>query len=131
VAHGALAAARCLGATRGLLTDKVAAELMLVFRANVLRTLPPAAHALPEFDAEEDEPVLVPQWPHLQLVYELFLRYLESPDFNAADAKAHINQAFVVEVRLGGDGPGGRLPPSFGPAHTTGGPARRAAARAV
>ena len=34
-----------------------------------------------EFDPEEDEPTLEAAWPHLQLVYEFFLRFLESPDF--------------------------------------------------
>ena len=28
-----------------------------------------------EFDPEEDEPTLEAAWPHLQLVYEFFLRY--------------------------------------------------------
>ena len=34
-----------------------------------------------QFDPEEDEPTLEAAWPHLQLVYEFFLRVLESPDF--------------------------------------------------
>ena len=34
-----------------------------------------------EFDPEKDEPTLEAARPHLQLVYEFFLRFLESPDF--------------------------------------------------
>jgi hypothetical protein len=34
----------------------------------------------PEFDPEEDDPTLVPEWDqHLRLVYELFDKFLESP----------------------------------------------------
>jgi serine/threonine-protein phosphatase 2A regulatory subunit B' len=29
-----------------------------------------------EFDPEEDEPTLEAAWPHLQLVYEFFLRFI-------------------------------------------------------
>ena len=34
----------------------------------------------------------------MQLVYALFLRFLESSELNASLAKQHINQAFVVEL---------------------------------
>lgn len=34
-------------------------------------------------------------WPHLQLIYEFFLRFLESPDFSPNLAKKHIDQKFV------------------------------------
>lgn len=53
-----------------------------------------------EYDPEEDEPTLEPSWPHLQLVYEFFLRFLESQDFQPSVAKKHIDQKFVVSVSL-------------------------------
>lgn len=34
----------------------------------------------------------------LQLVYELFLRFLESPDFQASIGKKYIDQRFVLNV---------------------------------
>ena len=34
----------------------------------------------------------------LQLVYEYFLRFLESPDFAPNTAKKHIDQSFVMKV---------------------------------
>lgn len=51
-----------------------------------------------EFDPEEDEPTLEAAWPHLQLVYEFFLRFLESPDFQPSIAKRFIDQKFVLQV---------------------------------
>jgi serine/threonine-protein phosphatase 2A regulatory subunit B' len=50
------------------------------------------------FDPEEDEPVLEQAWPHLQIVYEFFLRFIECPDFNTNIAKKYIDQRFVLEV---------------------------------
>lgn len=52
------------------------------------------------YDPEEDEPVLELAWPHLQIVYEFFLRFVESPDFNTNIAKRYIDQQFVLQVRL-------------------------------
>lgn len=49
-------------------------------------------------EADEEEPVLEIAWPHLQLVYEFFLRFVESPDFNAQVAKRYIDQRFILQV---------------------------------
>ena len=51
------------------------------------------------FDPEEDEPVFEVAWPHLQVVYEFFLRFIESPDFNTNIAKQFIDHQFVLNVR--------------------------------
>jgi serine/threonine-protein phosphatase 2A regulatory subunit B' len=50
------------------------------------------------FDPEEDEPVLELAWPHLQIVYEFFLRFVESPDFNTNIGKRYIDQGFVLQL---------------------------------
>ncbi|KAJ7853687.1 protein phosphatase 2A regulatory B subunit [Mycena olivaceomarginata] len=44
------------------------------------------------------DPVLELAWPHLQIVYEFFLRFIESPDFNTVVAKRYIDQAFVLNL---------------------------------
>lgn len=70
------------------------------FSTNVFRTLPPSSNPKgAEFDPEEDEPNLEAAWPHLQLVYEFFLRFLESPDFQPNVAKKFIEQKFIMQVR--------------------------------
>lgn len=58
--------------------------------------MPPSDN--PDFDPEEDDPTLEASWPHLQLVYEFFLRFLESPDFQPAIGKRVIDQKFVLQV---------------------------------
>ena len=39
-------------------------------------------------------------WPHLQVVYEFFLRFIESQDLNVAAAKPYIDSRFVLQVLL-------------------------------
>ncbi|WAR20181.1 2A5D-like protein [Mya arenaria] len=69
------------------------------FSTNLFRTLPPSSNPSgAEFDPEEDEPTLEAAWPHLQLVYEFFLRFLESPDFQPNTAKRYIDQKFVLQL---------------------------------
>lgn len=58
--------------------------------------MPPSEN--PDFDPEEDDPTLEASWPHLQLVYEVFLRFLESSDFQATIGKKVIDQKFVLQV---------------------------------
>lgn len=72
---------------------------LLQFAINLFRTLPPSSNPNgAEFDPEEDEPTLEAAWPHLQFVYEFFLRFLESPDFQPNIAKKYIDQRFVIQV---------------------------------
>jgi serine/threonine-protein phosphatase 2A regulatory subunit B' len=42
--------------------------------------------------------VLELAWPHLQIVYEFFLRFVESPDFATNIAKKFIDQHFVLQL---------------------------------
>ncbi|CAG5106830.1 Similar to Ppp2r5a: Serine/threonine-protein phosphatase 2A 56 kDa regulatory subunit alpha isoform (Mus musculus) [Cotesia congregata] len=53
---------------------------------------------LKDFDPEEDDPTLEASWPHLQLVYEFFLRFLESSDFQPTIGKKVIDQKFVLQL---------------------------------
>lgn len=82
-----------------IITEAVYPEMVQMFAVNLFRTLPPPSNPNgAEFDPEEDEPTLESSWPHLQIVYELFLRFLESPDFQPNIAKRHIDSQFVLRV---------------------------------
>ncbi|XP_014828278.1 PREDICTED: serine/threonine-protein phosphatase 2A 56 kDa regulatory subunit delta isoform [Poecilia mexicana] len=85
-----------------VVTESIYPEAVVMFSINVFRTLPPSSNPTgAEFDPEEDEPTLEAAWPHLQLVYEFFLRFLESPDFQPNVAKKYIDQKFVLSVIMG------------------------------
>ncbi|KAI9579160.1 hypothetical protein GQX74_014777 [Glossina fuscipes] len=81
---------------RGVLTEAVYPEIIRMISCNLFRTLPPSEN--PDFDPEEDDPTLEASWPHLQLVYEVFLRFLESQDFQATIGKRVIDQKFVLQL---------------------------------
>jgi len=81
---------------RGVLTEPVYPEIVKMVSNNCFRTLLPSEN--PDFDPEEDEPTLEASWPHLQLVYEIFLRVLESPEFQPTIAKKYIDQKFVLQL---------------------------------
>lgn len=64
---------------------------------NMFRALPPQVDG---FDPEEDEPVLEPSWPHLQVVYEFLLRFVLSREVVAKVAKRKnvIDQTFCLKL---------------------------------
>ncbi|KAG5727635.1 Serine/threonine-protein phosphatase 2A 56 kDa regulatory subunit delta isoform [Termitomyces sp. T112] len=84
---------------RGVITENIYPEVVNMFAINLFRSIPPPVNPIGDaFDPEEDEPVLELAWPHLQIVYEFFLRFVESPDFNTNLAKRYIDQPFVLNL---------------------------------
>lgn len=84
---------------RGVISEPVYPEVISMFGSNLFRTIPPQLNPTGDaFDPEEDEPVLENAWPHLQIVYEFFLRFIESPDFNTNLAKKYIDQHFILQL---------------------------------
>uniref|UniRef100_A0A7E4VSH8 Serine/threonine protein phosphatase 2A regulatory subunit n=1 Tax=Panagrellus redivivus TaxID=6233 RepID=A0A7E4VSH8_PANRE len=83
-------------ANQNAIVEPLYPEVIKMVSKNIFRVLPPSDNS--EFDPEEDEPTLEVSWPHLQLVYEFFLRFLESPEFQAQIGKKYIEQRFVLEL---------------------------------
>ncbi|KAJ7433251.1 protein phosphatase 2A regulatory B subunit [Mycena galericulata] len=81
------------------ITDNIYPLVVDMFATNVFRPLPPLVHPIPvgpTFDPEGDDTVVEElAWPHLQLVYEFFLRFVESSGFNTNAAEPYIDQSFV------------------------------------
>ena len=80
-----------------------------MFRSFLANPIP--AHII--YDPEEDEPLLDPSWPHLQVldspikfvisavfqyVMEFFLRFVVSSDVDAKVARKYIDQTFIIKV---------------------------------
>lgn len=81
------------------LTEAVYPEIIAMVSFNIFRTLPAITDkTASEGDQEEDEPTYEASWPHLQVVYEFFLRFLESPEFQPNTGKKYIDQRFVSSV---------------------------------
>ncbi|KAE9414725.1 hypothetical protein Angca_002786 [Angiostrongylus cantonensis] len=86
---------------RDVITDDIYPEAINMFAVNLFRPLSPPTNPIgAEFDPDEDEPTLEAAWPHLQLVYEFFLRFLESPDFQSSIAKKYIDHKFMSRLLM-------------------------------
>ena len=84
---------------RQVITEPMYPRVVEMFSKNLFRPIPPPVNPQGEaFDPEEDEPVLEVAWPHIQVVYEFFLRFIESQDFNTNVAKAFIDHQFVLQA---------------------------------
>ncbi|KAI9672581.1 MAG: Serine/threonine-protein phosphatase 2A 56 kDa regulatory subunit delta isoform [Alyxoria varia] len=84
---------------RQVITEPMYPKAVEMFSKNLFRPIPPPMNPQGDaFDPEEDEPVLEVAWPHIQVVYEFFLRFIESPDFNTNIAKQYIDHGFVLQL---------------------------------
>ncbi|XP_071908307.1 serine/threonine protein phosphatase 2A 57 kDa regulatory subunit B' beta isoform-like [Coffea arabica] len=85
----------------GKITESNQEEMVRMISLNIFRCLPPASHentGSENVDPEEEEPYLDPAWQHLQLVYELLLRYVVSSDTDTKVAKRYIDHSFVLKL---------------------------------
>ncbi|KAL3326852.1 hypothetical protein AABB24_037514 [Solanum stoloniferum] len=85
----------------GKISESNQEEMVKMISVNIFRCLPPASHentGSENVEQEEDEPCLEPSWPHLQLVYELLLRYVVSSDTDTKLAKRFIDHSFVLKL---------------------------------
>ena len=81
------------------ISEAALVDIIKMFMANAFRVLPPPSRINgADFDPEEDDPILEPSWPHLQLVYDLFGIFLDSPSFQPSFAKKFMDQSFVVRL---------------------------------
>ncbi|CCJ31024.1 unnamed protein product [Pneumocystis jirovecii] len=84
---------------RNVITEPIYSKVIDMFSTNLFRPIPPPVNTYGEcYDPEEDDPVLEVAWPHLQMVYEFFLRFIESPDFNTNLAKSYIDHHFILQL---------------------------------
>lgn len=82
-------------------SDLAMEDITRMVAANVFRTLPPSTHensAIESYDPEEEEPSMEPSWSHLQIVYDLFLRFIMSPETDPKVAKRYIDHSFVLKL---------------------------------
>ncbi|XP_077211498.1 serine/threonine protein phosphatase 2A 59 kDa regulatory subunit B' gamma isoform-like [Tasmannia lanceolata] len=76
-------------------------EITKMVAVNLFRTFPSSNHdnkLLDTFDLEDEEPMMEPAWPHLQIVYEFLLRFIASSETDAKLAKRYIDHSFVLRL---------------------------------
>ncbi|ODV97138.1 hypothetical protein PACTADRAFT_48893 [Pachysolen tannophilus NRRL Y-2460] len=80
-------------------TEEMYEHVVHMFKVNLFRPIPPPVNPVGDiYDPDEDEPVNELSWPHMQLVYEFFLKFVESRDFNHTVAKQYIDHEFVLKL---------------------------------
>ncbi|KAG6412780.1 hypothetical protein SASPL_125468 [Salvia splendens] len=82
-------------------TETAMQEIVKMVSTNLFRKLssqPRENKILEAFDLEEEEPLMDPAWPHLQVVYEFLLRFVASPETDAKLAKRYIDHSFVLRL---------------------------------
>ncbi|XP_057979248.1 serine/threonine protein phosphatase 2A 57 kDa regulatory subunit B' beta isoform-like [Malania oleifera] len=83
------------------ISEPMQQELIWMVSINIFRGLPPASHentGAEAVDLEEDDSYMEPSWPHLQIVYELLLRYVVSSHTDTKVAKRYVDHSFVLKL---------------------------------
>ncbi|KAJ6406307.1 hypothetical protein OIU84_009934 [Salix udensis] len=68
---------------------------------NLFRVLPPYYRSNSSSAGENDDnddPMFDPAWPHLQIVYDLLLRFINSTCLDAKVAKKYIDHSFILRL---------------------------------
>ena len=65
---------------------------------NLFRVFPPNYRANGGGENDDDEPMFDPAWPHLQIVYELLLKFITSSCLDAKVAKKYIDHSFISKL---------------------------------
>lgn len=90
-----------VSSANGKFSDTVLQEIVRVVTVNLFRTLstqPRENKVLEGLDVEEEEPLMDPAWPHLQIVYEFLLRFVTSPETDAKLAKRYVDHSFILRL---------------------------------
>ncbi|XP_006654101.1 serine/threonine protein phosphatase 2A 57 kDa regulatory subunit B' kappa isoform-like [Oryza brachyantha] len=90
----------CVGAAEEPLTEAMVSGCVRMFAINLFRVFPPKVRsgAAGAAEADEDEPFFDPSWYHLQVVYELLLRFVMSPVIDVKIARKYMDNSFVSRL---------------------------------
>lgn len=73
-------------------------DLINMVSVNIFRCFPPSPRGTEYLEPDEDDRHLDPSWPHLQLVYDILLRYVVSPETDIRTSKRYIDHVFVMKL---------------------------------
>ncbi|CAK9172273.1 unnamed protein product [Ilex paraguariensis] len=81
------------------LSERAVDAMCKMCAVNLFRDFPPKYHSYSaRGENEVDEPVFDPAWSHLQLVYDLLLRFIDHSSLDAKVAKKYVDHSFVLRL---------------------------------
>lgn len=88
-----------VNSVRNCFNESLMQDVVNMVGANIFRALPTKDRSVMSLsDPEDEEPTLERAWPHLQIVYEFFLRFVVSNDVDPKVAKRFVDQNFVLKL---------------------------------
>jgi serine/threonine-protein phosphatase 2A regulatory subunit B' len=85
--------------TRNCFNESLMQDVVFMVGANIFRALPTKNRTVMAiYDPEDEEPTLERAWPHLQIVYEFFLRFVVSNDTDPKVAKRFVHQNLMLKL---------------------------------
>ncbi|KAL5729417.1 hypothetical protein ACHQM5_002375 [Ranunculus cassubicifolius] len=80
-------------------TEPVIAGICKMSAVNLFRIFPPNYRSSSNGgEADDDEPMFDPAWSHLQIVYDLLLRFITSSSLDAKIAKKYVDHSFILRL---------------------------------
>ncbi|XAR66961.1 hypothetical protein NMG60_11013359 [Bertholletia excelsa] len=80
-------------------TELAIASMCKMCAANLFRDFPPKCRSYSaRGETEDDEPMFDPAWSHLQLVYDLLLRFISYNSLDVKVAKKYIDHSFILRL---------------------------------
>jgi len=90
-----------VSSANGKFPENVMQQVIRMVSVNLFRSPTAQPHenkASQAYDLDEEEPLMDPAWPHLQIVYEFFLRFVASPETDTKLAKRYIDHGFILRL---------------------------------
>merc|ERR1712032_1127662 len=85
--------------TRNCFNESLMQDVVNMVASNIFRALPTRDRSVMSvLDPEDEEPTLEHAWPHLQIIYEFFLRFIVSNDVDPKIAKRFVDHNFVSKL---------------------------------
>lgn len=79
--------------------EQTLTEIMKMVSVNLFRTLSPRfPDAEGGGEGEDEAPITEPSWPHLQIAYEFFLRFIVHTEVDARILKKYIDGKFILKI---------------------------------
>uniref|UniRef100_A0A1I8BIZ8 Uncharacterized protein n=1 Tax=Meloidogyne hapla TaxID=6305 RepID=A0A1I8BIZ8_MELHA len=79
-------------------SENIYLEIFELFSKNVIRDLPPNEDELNYEEDEDFDNYTDPAWEHLELIYNIFIKFIESKDFRITLAKKYLNEEFLEKI---------------------------------